>query len=271
MATVQAWSGKRSKFKENPSKKIEFVPSPRRVRIKLHGETIADTTHAMLMRETGHVPVYYLPQGDLRMDLFAPTSHHTHCPYKGDADYWTVTAGGAAEENVAWSYLDPFDEIPEIKGYVGFYWGRMDSWWEEDEEIFGHARDPLHRVDVILSHRPVRVVLGGETVAETSDARFLFETNHQTRYYIPPADVRMDLLTPSETSSRCPYKGVASYFSATVGGATYDDIAWSYPDPIPECPGVRGLICFFDENVDATFVDGAEVPRVATKWSRKKA
>ncbi len=114
MATVQAWSGKRSKFKDNPNKKIEFVPSPRRVRIKLHGETIADTTHAMLMRETGHVPVYYLPQDDLRMDLFSPTSHHTHCPYKGDADYWTVTAGGVAEDNVAWSYPDPFDEIPGI-------------------------------------------------------------------------------------------------------------------------------------------------------------
>lgn len=273
MASVQAWSGKRSKFKDNPNKKIEFVASPRRVRVRLHGECIADSTHAMLMRETGHVPLYYFPQADMRMDLFTATDHHTHCPYKGDADYWNVAAGGEVEENVAWSYLDPFDEIPAIKGYVGLYWDRMDSWWEEDEEIFRHARDPLHRVDAILSHRPVRVVLGGETVAETTNARFVFETNHQTRYYIPREDVRMDLLSPSETRSQCPYKGVASYFSANVGGAaaaTHDDIAWSYPDPIPECPGVRGLICFFDENVDATFVDGAEVPRVATKWSHKK-
>ncbi len=270
MAVVQAWSGKRSKFRENPNKKIEFVSSPRRVRVKLHGETIADTTKIMLMRETGHVPVYYFPQEDLRMELFTPTDHHTHCPYKGDADYWTVGAGGEAEENLAWAYQDPFDEIPAIKGYVGFYWGRMDSWWEEDEEIFGHARDPLHRVDAILSHRPVRVVLGGETVAETSDARFVFETSHQTRYYIPAADVRMDLLSGSGTLSVCPYKGAASYFSATVGGATYDDIAWSYADPIPECPAIRGLVCFFDENVDATFVDGEEVPKVETKWSKKE-
>lgn len=267
MAEVQAWSGKRSKFKDNPNKKIEFIRSPRRVRVRFGGETIADTTRAMLMRETGHVPVYYFPQDDLRMDLFAATDHHSHCPYKGDASYWTVTAGGKADDNVAWSYLDPFDEIPEIGGYVSFYWDRMDSWWEEDEEIFRHARDPFKRVDTVLSHRPVRVVLGGETVAETEGARFVFETNHQTRYYIPPGDVRMDLLTPNETHSRCPYKGVASYFSATVAGTIFDDIAWTYADPIAECPAIKGLICFFDENVDATFVDGTEIEKVKTKWS----
>ncbi len=267
MVEVQAWSGKRSKFKENPNKKIEFVPSPRRVRAVLAGETVADTTRAMLMRETGHVPVYYFPREDLRRDLFEATDHHTHCPYKGDASYWTAKVEGQVEENLAWSYLDPFDEIPEIGGYVSFHWDRMDQWLEEDEEIFGHARDPFKRVDVVLSHRPVRVLLGGETVAETSNARFLFETNHQTRYYIPREDVRMDLLSPSEKTSRCPYKGVASYFNATVGDAEFEDIAWCYDDPIPECPKVKGLVCFFDENVDETLVDGVAVARVKTKWS----
>lgn len=268
MARVQAWSGKESGFANNPNKKIEMVPGPRRVRVKFGGETIADTTSVMMMRETNHVPVYYFPQDDLRMDLFSATDHHTHCPYKGDASYWNVTAGGKAEENLAWSYLDPFDEVPEIGGYVSFYWKKMDSWWEEDEQIFGHARDPLHRVDAILSHRPVRVTLGGETVAETTDARFVFETNHQTRYYIPPKDVRTDLLGPSETRTTCPYKGEASYFSATVGDRSFEDIAWCYAAPIPECPKIEGLICFFDENVDATYLDGAEIPKAETKWKK---
>ncbi len=143
MVEVQAWSGKRSKFKENPNKKIEFVPSPRRVRAVLAGETVADTTRAMLMRETGHVPVYYFPREDLRRDLFEATDHHTHCPYKGDASYWTAKVEGQVEENLAWSYLDPFDEIPEIGGYVSFHWDRMDQWLEEDEGHPGANREAL--------------------------------------------------------------------------------------------------------------------------------
>ena len=118
---------------------------------------------------------------------------------------------------------------------------------------------------MVLSHRPVTVVLGGETVAETTNARFVFETNHQTRYYIPAGDVRMDLLRESKTRTRCPYKGIASYFSATIGGTEFDDIAWTYADPIDEGPRIKDLICFFDENVGATMVDGAEIEKVETK------
>jgi uncharacterized protein (DUF427 family) len=112
--------------------------------------------------------------------------------------------------------------MPGLKDYAAFYWNRMDSWWEEDEEIFKHARDPKKRVDVMLSHRPVRVVLGGEVVAQTSNARFVFETNHPVRYYLPAEDVRMDLLSSTERRSQCPYKGIAHYFSGAIGG-----------DPIP--------------------------------------
>ena len=266
--TAGAGAGECPGFARNPDYAIDFEPSPRRVRVRFNGATVADTLRAHLMRETGHVPVYYFPPEDVRMDLFTPTDHHSHCPYKGDADYWTLAVGAQVAENVMWSYPDPLLEVAAIAGFVSFYWDRMESWWEEDEEIFGHARDPNKRVDVVSSHRPVKVVLGGEAVAETTNARFVFETNHQTRYYIPPGDVRMDLLHRSETRTRCPYKGVASYYSATVDGTTFDDIAWTYPDPIAECPGIKGLICFFDENVDATHVDGAAIGKVTTKWSR---
>ena len=256
-------------FKKNPGKLLEIEPSPRRVRVKAGGEVIADTTRALLMREGGHTPVYYIPMDDVRMELFAPTDHTTHCPYKGDASYWTLNLPGRTEENAMWSYRDPYDESARIKDHVAFYWSCMDSWWEEDEEIFVHPRDPKKRVDVVLSHRPVRVVLGGETVADTTDARFLFETGLPVRYYVPQEDVRMDLLTPTETHTRCPYKGVASYYGATVGGETFEDIAWTYPDPVPECPKIKGLICFYNENVDAILVDGEAVEKPVTKWSRK--
>ena len=108
----------------------------------------------------------------------------------------------------------------------------------------------------------------GETVADTARAHFLFETGLPTRYYIPPEDIRMDLLTPSPTETRCPYKGVATYRSAHVGGETFEDIAWSYPNPVPECPKIRDLLCFYNERVDAIRLDGVEVEKPVTKWSK---
>jgi uncharacterized protein (DUF427 family) len=146
----------------------------------------------------------------------------------------------------------------------------MDAWFEEDEEIFVHPRDPYKRVDVIASSRPVRVVLGGETVAETRRARFLFETRLPTRYYIPAEDVRMDFLTPSTKVTQCPYKGKAGYHTATVGGQVFEDVVWVYRDPIPECPKIKDYLCFFNEHVDAIFVDDVAQPRPVTSWSKKQ-
>jgi uncharacterized protein (DUF427 family) len=255
-------------FATSPDYRITFELSPRRVRVKFGGETVADSTAAHLLFETRHLPVYYFPRADVRMDLLRPTGHHTYCPYKGTASYWTIAAGGRESENAVWGYPEPFDEVAAIRDYVAFYWKQADSWWEEDEEIFVHPRDPYKRVDVTLSSRAVKIVLGGEVVAETTQARFLFETRLPTRYYIPEGDVRMDLLTPTDKTTACPYNGTARYWSARVGGVEYPDIVWSYPDPIPECPKIKGLLCFFNEQVDAIFVDGAEVPRPVTPWSK---
>jgi uncharacterized protein (DUF427 family) len=256
-------------FIKNPDKFLEVNPTARRVRVKFAGATVVDSTNALLMCEGGHVPIYYFPMADVRMDLFTSTDNDSHCGYKGHASYWTLKVGDHVEENVMWSYRAPYEEMLPIKDHVAFYWDRMESWWEEDEEIFRHARDPKHRVDAILSHRPVKVVVGGETVAESTNARFVFETNHPLRYYIPAEDVRMDLLSESDATSRCPYKGVASYHNAAIGGRDLADIAWSYRNPVDECPKIRDLICFYNENVDAIYVDGAEVEKPETKWSKK--
>ena len=257
-----------SGYAKNPDHKLSFEPSPRRVRVVFASETIADSTDMRLLHEPRHLPVYYFPRADVRMDLLQPTDNATHCPWKGDASYWSVRVGDRVAENAAWSYEDPYPEVANIKDYVSFYWGRMDRWYEEDEEIFVHARDPYKRVDVVDSERPVEVVLGGETVAQTTRARFLFETNLPTRYYIPLEDVRTDLLERSDTQTRCPYKGIASYHSVRAGGVLHEDVAWFYPDPIAECPRIKGLVCFFNENVDEIRVDGAPVPKVKTKWSK---
>ncbi len=251
----------------DPNHRVDIEPSPRRVRAVFNGETIADSTDMKLVFETRHLPVYYFPRTDVRMDHLTATDHHSHCPYKGDASYWTVTVGDRNAENAVWSYLDPIGGVSGLKDHMAFYWNKMDHWYEEDEEIFVHARDPYSRVDVVESRRPVKVVLGGETVAETTNARFLFETGLPTRYYIPAADVRTDLFLPSETTSQCPYKGTAHYHAIKIGDKTFEDAVWYYPEPIAECPRIKDYLCFYNERVDAIFVDGKEVSKPRTKWS----
>ena len=142
------------------------------------------------------------------------------------------------------------------------------AWYEEDEEIFLHPRDPLKRIDTVASSREVSVIIGGETIAKSNGAYFLFETGLPTRYYLPQEDVRLDLLTPTATSTQCPYKGIAKYWSADIGGQTFEDIVWSYPDPVPECPKIKDLMCFYNENVDAILVDGEETEKPTNKWSK---
>jgi uncharacterized protein (DUF427 family) len=234
----------------DPNHKVETEPSPRWVRVKFGGETVVDSKHAVLLRETRHTPVYYFPQSDVRMDRMRRTDLGTHCPYKGDASYWTLQVGDRVAENAAWSYLEPYPEQQAIEGLVAFYWNKMDGWYEEEEEIFVHARDPHKRVDVLESSRHVRVEIGGETVADTRRPRLLFETGIVTRYYIPREDVRMGLLQATEKHTRCPYKGIASYWTARAGGTLEEDVVWSYPDPIAECPKIKGLLAFYNERSD---------------------
>src|SRR6202158_5870806 len=260
--------GRESGFKTNPDYKVTLEPSPRRVRVKFNGETIADSTSAHLLFETRHLAVYYFPRGDVRMDLLAPTDHHTFCPYKGTASYWTIRVGDKASENAVWGYPDPYDEVPALKDFVAFYWDRVDGWFEEDEEIFVHPRDPYKRVDVTASSRHVQVVVGGQIVADTKRARFLFETRLPTRYYIPPEDVRMDLLVPSDKATACPYKGTARYHSVKIGQEIFPDIVWFYPEPIAECPKIKGHLCFFNELVDEIRGDGVAAPRPVPPWSK---
>ena len=121
-----------------------------------------------------------------------------------------------------------------------FYFGKMDVWLEEDDEVFGHARDPYHRVDTHRSHDRVTVRVNGEVVAETSRPVKVFETSLPPRWYIPVEDVRSDVLGPSETSTVCAYKGGASYHS--VAGVA--DAAWVYEKPFSDVDAIAGLLSF---------------------------
>ena len=145
--------------------------------------------------------------------------------------------------------------IEELRSLIRFDWAAMDAWFEEDEQVFTHARDPYTRVDILASSRHVRVEVDGVTIAESTSPRLLFETGLPVRYYLPKPHVRMGLLAPTDTVTHCPYKGKAEYWSVRTGDDVHEDLAWSYPAPFPESQKIAGLIAFYNDKVDI-YVDG---------------
>ncbi len=130
----------------NPDYQVEFDPIPAQVRVSFGGETIGDSRGARVMYELGHAPIYYLPRGDVAMSRLRSTDRDTYCPYKGHASYWTVRVADAVAENAIWAYLEPYPELARLEGYLGFYWGRMDAWYEDEVEVPG-PRELPGRID----------------------------------------------------------------------------------------------------------------------------
>jgi uncharacterized protein (DUF427 family) len=251
-----------------PQQDFLLVSTPKWVRAYFGKTFIADSKRVKLMYENGRLPVYYFPKEDVRMDLFKPSDYKSHSSLIGEASYWHVEVNGRVAENAVWWYEDPKSPASELAGYVSFDWEKMDAWFEEGEQVFVHPHDPFHRIDLRKTTRHIRVVLGGETVAETERAVMLFETGLPARYYIPLLDLRMDLLLPSDHQTSCPYKGDASYYSLQVGDEVYENIAWYYPYPHPEVGKIQNLVSFFQEQVDALYVDGQQMAKPETPWSK---
>ncbi len=247
--------------------RVRLESIPKRVRVIFGGEVVADSTSVQMLYLPPPENGYMFPREDVRRELLKETELTGSTPGLGEVKVWTVEAGGQVAEAAAWTVPQPPAELEALAGLVGFRWNSMDAWYEEDDEVFVHPRDPYHRVDVLNSSRQVKVKVGREVVAETRRPRLLFETGLPVRYYIPKIDVRLDLLEPSDTTTRCPYKGVASYWSIRAGGTLHQDLAWTYELPIPECPKIENLVSFFNERVDID-VDGVRVTRPRTPWSQ---
>jgi uncharacterized protein (DUF427 family) len=233
---------------ETPTGSVIFwEPVPQRIRAIFAKETVVDSTNAKLLHETKYLPVYYFPREDVREDLLEPSEKTTHCPHKGDASYRTINAGGRTAPDAVWGYEEPLDAAPFLAGHVALYWNAVDEWFAEDEQLFGHPRDPYQRIDVYRTSRRVRVTVDGTALADSVRAKALYETGLPTRYYFPPEDVNLDLLEPSTTRTRCAYKGSASYWNVRAGDTLHDDLAWSYPAPQHDAEPVRDLIAFWNE------------------------
>ncbi|MGH3872205.1 MAG: DUF427 domain-containing protein [Pseudonocardiaceae bacterium] len=243
---------------DGPRHRLLFDPFPRRVRAVLGGATVVDTTNGMLLHESNLLPQLYLPRGDIRDDLLTSTDHRTHCPFKGDANYWSVTVNDQTAGDAVWSYFDPLPEAAWLRDHVALYWGSMDAWFDEDEEVAGHLRDPYHRVDVRSTSRHVRVLAGDELVAQSRRAMLLSETGLPNRFYLPADDVQTDSLELSGTHTVCPYKGTASYRSLRTASGLITDAAWYYPQPLDGAHAIRGYLCFGAEGIE-TWVDGVKL------------
>jgi uncharacterized protein (DUF427 family) len=239
---------------DGPAHRLLWQPFPRRVRALLGRETVLDSSGAKLLHESNLLPQLYVPRGDLRQDLLEESGHTTHCPFKGDARYWHVRAGERVAENAVWSYPQPLPGADWLKGYLALYWSSMDAWFDEDEEVNGHIRDPYHRVDVRPTRRHVVVRAGGEDIADSRRAMLLSETGLPNRFYLPPGDVRGEL-EPSATHTHCPYKGQASYRSLRTGDTVIRDAVWCYEQPLDEAVRIARRLCFLAEGIE-TYVDG---------------
>jgi uncharacterized protein (DUF427 family) len=244
-------------------------PVPRRIRAVLAGQTVLDTTRAQYVWELPYFPQYYIPAADVRGDLLVPLGQ-TKQTRRGTEHLHDLRIGETRRVHAAWLLKD--SPVAGLADTVRFAWEAMDAWFEEDERVFVHPRNPYVRVDALRSSRTVRVELGGPNstsivLAESSSPVMVFETGLPTRYYLNRTDVDFSHLVPSDTVSACPYKGTTSgYWSVQLDGTRHNDLAWTYDFPTRGLLPIASMIAFYNEKVD-TFLDGQLLDRPVTHFS----
>ncbi|MDT5137527.1 MAG: hypothetical protein QOD58_1789 [Mycobacterium sp.] len=238
-------------------------PAPRRVRGYLGSELVFDTTAARYVWEVPYYPQYYVPLDDVRADFLSDENHPQRVQLGPSRLYSLV---GADQTHPSAARVFDADGEGPVAGLVRFNWDPL-RWLEEDEQIYGHPRNPYARVDALRSHRHVRVELDGTVLADTRSPVLLFETGLPTRYYIDPSDVAFQHLEPTSSQTLCPYKGVTSgYWSVRVGQTVHPDLAWTYHYPLPAVAPIAGLVAFYNEQLDIV-VDGGPLARPRTQFS----
>jgi uncharacterized protein (DUF427 family) len=206
-----------------PDHVVYVEPFRRRVLGIERGRTVVDSERVLLVHRPGQSPTYAFPAADVH---------------------------GATTE-----------PEPEAPGYVRVPWDAVEAWYEEDERVSGHPRNPYHRVDCVRTSRRLHVEVAGATLVDTTDTMGVYETALEPRLYVPRESVRMDLLVASSSTTYCPYKGTASYWNAVVGDVVVGDVAWSYEDPLPECLPIARMLSFYETR--ATVVHDLPPPAAA--------
>jgi uncharacterized protein (DUF427 family) len=228
--------------------RVHIEDGPKRVRTYLGGELIADTKHLKLVWEVPYYSAYYFQREDVRMELLTPNGHTQRSPSRGDARNFTVKGGDREADDAAWYY--PESPVKELRDLIRFDWDAMDGWFEEDEEVYVHPHDPYKRIDILHSSRHVEVEVSGVKIADTHQPTLLFETSLPTRYYIPKLDVRMDLLTPTDTVTGCAYKDY------NIGDLR--QAAWSYRQAYAEVGCISDFVSF-EPDIVSVQIDGMPI------------
>jgi uncharacterized protein (DUF427 family) len=237
-------------------------PAPRRVRGYLGTELVFDTTAAQYVWEVPNYPQYYIPLRDVRPQFLLDEDHPQKVQFGASRTHALVGAGQTRPGAVR--VFDPGDG--PVAGLARFEWQWL-TWFEEDEPIYGHPRNPYVRVDALRSHRHVTVALDGVLLADSHSPILLFETGLPTRYYLDKTDIAWAHLEASDTQTLCPYKGVTSeYWSVRVGDTVHPDLAWAYHYPLPAVAAIAGTVAFYNEKLDIT-VDGVLLERPTSPFS----
>jgi len=239
-------------------------PVPRRIRGFLAGEAVFDTTRALYVWEWANYPQYYVPLADVRMDLLV-SEDAIQQSARGPVERHGLRVGDVRKPHAVKVLRE--SSIERLSSTARFDWESLDAWFEEDEQVFVHPRNPYSRVDALRSTRSVRIELDGLVLAESSSPVMVFETGLPTRYYLNRTEIDFEHLIPSDTVTECPYKGTTSgYWSVRSGDKVHRDLAWSYDFPTRQLLPITGLIAFYNEKVD-TFLDGQLLDRPTTHFS----
>jgi uncharacterized protein (DUF427 family) len=243
----------------------QVQPVPRRIRAVLAGRTVLDTNRALYVWEWPNYPQYYIPLADVAQEMLVPEERQQ----KNALGTWEIHGLRAGDQGRAGAArLLVESPLKDAKGAVRFEWAALDAWFEEDEQVFVHPRNPYSRVDALRSTQPVRVELDGVVLAETGAPVLVFETGLPTRYYLNRTEVDFRHLVPTDTVTACPYKGTTSaYWSAHIGEKDHADVAWTYDFPTRQLLPIAGMIAFYNERVDIT-LNGTRLDRPTTHFSR---
>ncbi|KAK7033250.1 hypothetical protein R3P38DRAFT_2921611 [Favolaschia claudopus] len=241
----------------------------KRIRVLFGGEIVVDTRKAKLVWETRYYPTYFFPHSELPQKYLQLASEH---PTNGDTyDLVVNSVDGKNKDKekrasgAVTMYSSPSHQ--HLNGLLKITFSAADAWFEEDEQVYVHPKDPYKRVDVLASSLHIRVEIDGVEIASSRTPKLLFETGLPVRTYLPKTDCRLDLLIPSELTTACPYKGEAHYYHVQVSPTKrLDNVVWWYRNPNLECAAINGLVAFYDEKVDV-FVDGEKQTKPKSLWS----
>jgi uncharacterized protein (DUF427 family) len=234
-----------------PERLLFAEPLRRRMRVLYAGDWIAQSDDVVLLHEPGRYPVAYFPRSDIRADVLTATDRLTEHPELGATSWYAVSHGDRDAPRGAWEHTALPEHAAVLADRLAFAWHAMDTFYEEDERILGHAADAYHRIDIRQTARDLTVHSGERLIAQTREALVLYESGFAPRWYVPRADVDASALIAVDRQTFCPYKGLCSYYD--IGAA--HQAGWYYREPYREVERITEFISFEPDKVTVT-IDG---------------